>query len=589
MRELGGYTLTHRLGVGGMGEVWKGTRAALGGASVDVAIKVLSRSSVDDPEARRMFLDEARLTMLLANSNIVKVFDAGESPDKTCFMVMEWVHGLNLAELTANLRKTGETLPDVIIAYVIGEVLKGLAHAHDLRDGDQRLTIVHRDISPHNVMLSVSGEVKVMDFGVARMASEDTSGTHVKGKLRYMPPEQLRGMSREPTLDLFAVGAMLHELLDGVKFRSDVIDEGRLYGMILDGEIPPMTRPAHTLPNELDDIRGLLLAAKPEDRIQSAREAFRQLTRWPGYRDARFELDEIVRRFAGERELKPAPLPTAPVNARSATVASGVPFVQPVHTDAGSFTAHDVDGPDERGGTSLSRVDTEATDQTDIIHSDQDGTKATVARGPAPAKWDDRRIFKLALTLCGVGFTALLGLALVALYRADQYKRPITDPPKRALVADKGEDAGEADATPPEDEVELAEPRLDLGLPPDVAAAVEATADEAAQESDAGDEEVVEEVEPPVTDQARKPAVATVAVSVSLGANMPWAEVKIGRRKLVLDAFSNKRSTTRLAPGSYNATFRTKVDGQWQADRRIQIPSGGASVTLEKSGQFVVK
>src|SRR4029078_6339162 len=112
---------------------------------------------------------------------------------------------------------------------------------------------------------------------------------------RYMPPEQLRGESREPTLDLFAVGAILHELLDGVKFRSQVIDEPRLYGMVLDGQVPAMTRAPDTLPKELDHVRRALLAPKRENRIQTARDAFRRLASWPGYRDAQFELDDIVR------------------------------------------------------------------------------------------------------------------------------------------------------------------------------------------------------------------------------------------------------------------------------------------------------
>src|SRR5690606_22550802 len=135
-------------------------------------------------------------------------------------------------------------------------------HAHELRDADQSKTVVHRDISPHNVMGSVSGEVKLMAFGIARFASEETRGLHAKGKIRYMPPEQLRGERREPTLDLFAVGATLHELLDRSKFRGSKIDEARMYGMVIDGEVPPLQRAADTIPPELEQLRSQLLAAK---------------------------------------------------------------------------------------------------------------------------------------------------------------------------------------------------------------------------------------------------------------------------------------------------------------------------------------
>src|SRR5690606_20163542 len=219
--------------------------------------KLLSPERATNVEARRMFLDEARLSMLLRNSNIVQVHDVAEVADGTCYMVMEFVEGLNLAELSDKLRRAGEAMPDSIIAFIIGEVLKGLAHAHELRHEGQHKTVVDRDVSPHNVMLSAFDGVKIMDFGIARTASEDTSA---------------------------------------------VIDEGRLFGMILDGENPALQRPADSIPKELDELRQKLLAASPKERIQSARQAFRQLSFWPGYRDTRFELDELVRRYVGHSE-----------------------------------------------------------------------------------------------------------------------------------------------------------------------------------------------------------------------------------------------------------------------------------------------
>ncbi|MCA9683050.1 MAG: serine/threonine protein kinase, partial [Myxococcales bacterium] len=195
-----------------MAEVWMGRRTAMGGASKTVAIKLMAAKVAHEPEFRRLFTSEARLSMLLNNSNIVQVFDVGEEQGE-CYMVMEWVDGLNLSQLCKRLSVAGERLPPVVSVYVIAEVLRALSYAHSVRT-DEGSVIVHRDVSPQNVMISTNGEVKIMDFGIARVASEDTSGVHVKGKLRYMPPEQLRGETREPTLDLFAVGAMLHELLD---------------------------------------------------------------------------------------------------------------------------------------------------------------------------------------------------------------------------------------------------------------------------------------------------------------------------------------------------------------------------------------
>ncbi len=305
MRQLGPYTLTRKLGKGGMGEVWMAQRQAMGGAAKSVAIKTLLPEIAENENSREMFLGEARLSMLLSNSNIVQVFDVDEAEDGTCYMAMEWVHGLDLSKLTKELAAVGERLPLHIAAFIVGEILKALAYAHDFETKGARQTVVHRDVTPHNVMLSVAGEIKLMDFGIARLASEETSGVHVKGKFAYMPPEQLRGETREATIDLFAVGAILHELLDGKKFRAGVIDEARLFGMVLDGEIPPLSNPEQ-VPPEIDALRLGLLAAKVEDRIQTARDAYRMLARWSAYRDAKFDLEDLVRRF-----VKPEPEVTA--------------------------------------------------------------------------------------------------------------------------------------------------------------------------------------------------------------------------------------------------------------------------------------
>ncbi|WP_146157636.1 serine/threonine protein kinase, partial [Enhygromyxa salina] len=294
MRRLGDYELLRKIGSGGMAEVWMGRRAAMAGASKAVAIKLLARDLLDDSAYRDMFIEEARLSMLLTNSNVVQVFDVGEINGE-CFMVMEWVDGLNLSELTRKMLTDGERVPVEVTAHVIGEVLRALAYAHGLHHDGAKATIVHRDVSPHNVLVSVSGEVKLADFGVARLAREETSGLHVKGKLRYMAPEQLRGRSREPTVDIYAVGAILHELLEGQRFRS-TRDEGDLYSMVLSGEHPPLTV---DVPPEIERLRAGLLEPDPARRLQSADEALELLCAWPGYRNSSLELGKLIRRWVG--------------------------------------------------------------------------------------------------------------------------------------------------------------------------------------------------------------------------------------------------------------------------------------------------
>jgi serine/threonine protein kinase len=278
-----------------MAEVWMARREAMGGASKTVAIKLLASHLASKPNYRRMFVDEARLTMMLTHSNIVQVFDVGEHAGRS-YLVMEWIDGIDLSRLCASMRESATAFEFIVVAHVIGELLRALAYAHGLHDGDERSTIVHRDISPHNVLLSISGEVKLGDFGVARLASEESSGVHVRGKLRYMPPEQVRGQSKHATTDLFAVGAVMDELLGGTRFRTG-FERDELFGMVINGEVPPLRRSG--VPIELVHLRGALLTSDPNARVQSAEAALELLRRWPGYRNATDELMALVRDRAG--------------------------------------------------------------------------------------------------------------------------------------------------------------------------------------------------------------------------------------------------------------------------------------------------
>ncbi|MFO7563423.1 MAG: protein kinase [Enhygromyxa sp.] len=431
--RLGPYELIRQLGAGGMAEVWLARRAEGLAASKTFALKRLARHLADKPEYREMFLAEARLSMLLSHSNIVQVFDAGEDQGEV-FLAMEWIDGIDLAELGARLREQGERLSVVAAAYVVAEVLTALAYAHDLRDeAGQPVTVVHRDVSPQNVMLSVSGEVKLMDFGIARLSSEETSGLHIKGKVRYMPPEQLRGDSRAPTIDLFALGAILHELLDGERFRGQAQDESRLYGMVLDGEIPDPLH-ADEIPPELEVLRQRLLAEDVEDRIQSAQEALECLYRWPGFRNAKLEIAALVKRLRGVEA------PSAGATTVIASAAGGEARTELV---APSFAAKDdepgvsrtellVDdqGP-ERSRTALleghgqARLDevenpatgrrarAKATELDDTQRSERDAT-ARARREPEPGEPRRRGGRMIGVALLGVLGVGGVGFALAS-------------------------------------------------------------------------------------------------------------------------------------------------------------------------------
>ncbi|MBM4281863.1 MAG: PEGA domain-containing protein [Deltaproteobacteria bacterium] len=220
--RLGRYTLVRRLGKGGMGEVFLARATGAHGFEKQVAIKRILPQFSSNKQVVNMLVDEARISVRLNHPNVVQVleFDVDEESGSH-FIVMEYVDGHALSRLVRRVRKAGNTLEPLVACAVVIGVLDGLHAAHSEQDDDGRpARIIHRDISPQNVLLSLSGQVKVIDFGIARARDrlEATQGSQVKGKLRYMAPEQIKpslaGVGGiDHRVDLFAAGTMLWELL----------------------------------------------------------------------------------------------------------------------------------------------------------------------------------------------------------------------------------------------------------------------------------------------------------------------------------------------------------------------------------------
>lgn len=328
----GQYKLVHRLGRGGMAEVWVARR--LDGAKHNkfVAIKVTSDALAGDERYRRMFKAEADLASLMTHANIVQVFAEGDV-DGRSFMVMEWIDGCNLIRLRdAFAREKDATLRQRLGAYVAGQILHALSYAHALcgEDGTP-LGIVHRDITPHNVIVSNQGDVKLLDFGIAHVSYEESSGTHIKGKLRYMAPEHALGKSREPGVDLYAAGAIMYELFTGKKFRGDTDDDHEIYTQALSGTLPPLTEP---LPAELRTVMLGLLEPKVKRRVPSADVALQMLSAWPGYGELKQQLGRYVCSLTGGglprtgyRQVPAAPSPIA--RARDLVESQALPAPDP--------------------------------------------------------------------------------------------------------------------------------------------------------------------------------------------------------------------------------------------------------------------
>jgi len=271
--RLGPYVLGERLGLGGMAEVYVGQRAGPHGFAKKFAIKRILPELAKDPRFVAMFVDEARICAALQHPNIVQVVDFGESEGEL-FMAMEYVDGISVARLLRNVAGKRERFPLSILGLITRDVLRGLTYAHEATSEEGRpLGLVHRDVSPGNVLISRAGEVKLGDFGIVRSEVVDrrTHPGELKGKLGYMSPEQVIGAEVDPRSDLFAVGILLAEMLItcplfGGKNELEVLTR------IHDADLGTFERHASGIPPELAKIVRRALAREPRSRFQTARE-----------------------------------------------------------------------------------------------------------------------------------------------------------------------------------------------------------------------------------------------------------------------------------------------------------------------------
>ena len=271
--NVAGYELLDRVKSGGMGSLWIARRSGVGGFAKHVAIKVIHPHLGENEDFVRMFLDEARLTGRIAHPNVIQVFDVGVDRG-VYFMVMELVTGCSLADVwrVTNERKR-RVQPELAVA-IAREVAQGLHAAHELRgDSMQPLGVVHRDVSPDNVLLGVHGAVKLIDFGIAKASERlhETRQPTVKGKLRYLAPEQLGGVLDRRT-DVFALGVVLWEMLTGLRLYdgasdAEILERVRVPQLIA----PSMLVPG--LPTSVDRAIAALTAQDPAARPPTAARA----------------------------------------------------------------------------------------------------------------------------------------------------------------------------------------------------------------------------------------------------------------------------------------------------------------------------
>jgi serine/threonine-protein kinase len=321
----GKYLLERCIGCGGMAEVFAGRTIGTAGFSRQVAIKRILSGYSGHARFREMFATEARLSASLRHSNVVSVLDFDEDEAGGLFLVMEYVDGIDLDGLV----RTG-LLPLPVALFVTGEILRGLAYAHELpRPEDGLLGLVHRDVSPQNVLLSWDGAVQVSDFGIAkaRAATQASASASIKGKPAYMSPEQARGLALDGRSDVFAVGIMLWEMLSGEMLFYDPTDVGAtLAAVIFRDAPPPSSRGRRPVPGDVEHVTMQMLRRSREERYTAA-AALAALSECADYpRRGREALAAILAerlparapRPGEARPPRPAPLAARPVSQHAA-------------------------------------------------------------------------------------------------------------------------------------------------------------------------------------------------------------------------------------------------------------------------------
>jgi serine/threonine-protein kinase len=301
--RFGQYELYERFAKGAMAELYLGRARGEEGFEKPVAIKRILPHLAEDNRFVDMLLTEASIHASLSHKNIVQIHDLGMSPEGEYFIVLEYVDGRDLGQLLTVLQnKQPNGMTDALALFVACEAGQGVHFAHEMRGPDGRpLGLVHRDISPSNLLLSYAGEVKLSDFGVAKRSTDKSVVRSLKGELKYMSPEQARGTTLDRRSDIFSLGAVLFEMLTGHPLR-DFPEDVDCWQQVASGLVAPPSRYRPDLAPQLDDLLARALAPDPRDRfpdarafVDACREAMQQTRRPPSGEAA--ELKQLLTRL----------------------------------------------------------------------------------------------------------------------------------------------------------------------------------------------------------------------------------------------------------------------------------------------------
>ncbi|PZR12867.1 MAG: protein kinase [Archangium gephyra] len=278
---FGKYLLLERLNVGGMAEVFAAKAFGVEGFERILAIKKILPTMAEDEEFITMFIDEARISVQLNHANVVHIHELGKHDD-AYYIAMEYVSGKDLRALLERFRRRKEIMPTAMAVFCATKICEGLDYAHRKKDArGQELHIIHRDVSPQNILISYEGEVKIIDFGIAKAAnrSQKTQAGILKGKFGYMSPEQVRGLPIDRRSDVFAVGVILYEMLTGEKLFVGESDFSTLE-KVRNAEVPTPRQFNPNIPAGLEKVVMKALAREAEDRYQWSSDLQEDLMRF---------------------------------------------------------------------------------------------------------------------------------------------------------------------------------------------------------------------------------------------------------------------------------------------------------------------
>ncbi|MCA9593912.1 MAG: protein kinase [Myxococcales bacterium] len=438
-RVVGRYVLYDEIASGGMATIHLGCLMGQVGFARVVAIKKLHPHLAKDPEFVAMFLDEARVAAGVRHPNVVSTLDV-VATDGELFLVMDYVEGDSLSRLLRAARRKNELLPPPLVSSVMTGVLYGLHAAHTAKDErGQSLSIVHRDVSPQNVLVGVDGVARVVDFGVAKASRRlmETEAGRMKGKFAYMAPEQVRQDTLDQRADVFAAGICAWEALTG-KHLFSADDPGRTIAKLLESQVPPPSSMAPDVSPELDAVVLRALERSPDARFQTAREMAIALEDavppWVARKVGEWVLasvgPELEKRGKRLAELSSQTHARAPASLAAAQELIGRSSVAPEPEDEAPTRVHEVSS---HPSLSAARAPETGTPISHVsVLSDVSNASYTT---PPPARIPRRGLVAVAIALVSAALLVVVGAIVLLGRRAEPQAHDVAAAPPEETAA----------------------------------------------------------------------------------------------------------------------------------------------------------